>query len=377
MRDNIFSVIRQYRIWICLLAKRMLRQPVYIGLLALIPVIGYAVGVMERDERGGVVAAVCVEDGAWRDEIVTSLSEQEEDSVIRFEFCDDRSLAERMVAGGEADCGFAIPADIEERVLGGDWRKAIEVYETSASSITGMAKERIAGVIFRLYSEENYAEYMGQISESAIDFAMDAYHTHLTDDSTFEFRYIYDDQNSQFVSDSDDGNDNNVNNAVFPIRGVFAVLIFIAGMCGMLEYESDKREKRFLRIAPNILTYLVNIWLSTVFVSIAVLLCLWIFDGIHSCGESLSLNRVLTTWSASVWLKQIAGLILYQCAVVGYCVILRPVLRRQETIAVAIPLLAMGSLICSPVFIRLGAYLPVFAVLEKLFPVSYYLMWFT
>ena len=282
MRDNIFSVIRQYRIWICLLAKRMLRQPVYIGLLALIPVIGYAVGVMERDERGGVVAAVCVEDGAWRDEIVTSLSEQEEDSVIRFEFCDDRSLAERMV-------------DIEERVLGGDWRKTIEVYETSASSITGMAKERIAGVIFRLYSEENYAEYMGQFPASAVDFAMDAYYTHLTDDSTFEFRYIYDDQNSQYVSDSDDGNDNNVNNTVFPIKGVFAVLIFIAGMCGMLEYESDKREKRFLRIAPNILTYLVNIWLSTVFVSIAVLFCLWISDGIHSCGEFLSFNGVLTT----------------------------------------------------------------------------------
>ena len=75
-----------------------------------------------------------------------------------------------------------------------------------------------------------------------------------------------------------------------------------------------------------------------------------------------------------MWLQQAARLLLYQCIATAYCVILRVLLRRQETIAAAIPVLTLGSLLCAPVFIRLGSYLPVFAVLEKLFPASYYLL---
>ena len=65
---------------------------------------------------------------------------------------------------------------------------------------------------------------------------------------------------------------------------------------------------------------------------------------------------------------------MYQCIIVLYCCILGIILKRQETIAAAIPILSLGSLVCAPVFIRLAAYVPVFVVLEKLFPVTYYLM---
>ena len=50
--------IKQYFIWIGLLARRLLRQPAYIGLLLLIPVAGGAVGLLERSAGGGAVVAV-------------------------------------------------------------------------------------------------------------------------------------------------------------------------------------------------------------------------------------------------------------------------------------------------------------------------------
>lgn len=365
---------KQYRIWITLLVKRLWRQPVYVGLLVLIPLLGYGIGVMERGDRGGAAVAVCVEDGAWSEEIIALLTEQEKDSVLRFLFCDDRRQVERYVIRETVDCGFVLAADLKEKTENDDWKKSITVYETDASSITGMAKERIASVIFRLYAEACYDKYMGQISESASDFARKAYEEHLTDASTFGFQYLFDDFNGQLESDTDVGNDESVNAAVFPVKGIYAVLIFIAGMCGMLEYEKDKKEKKFLRLAPNALTYLVDVWISTVMPSMAVVLCLWLSDGMRACGGSLSLYGILTVWNASVWGGQICSLVIYQGIIVGYCVLLRAVLRSQETIAAAIPILAMGSLLCAPVFLRLGTYVPVFAVLEKLFPVSYYLM---
>lgn len=374
MSEKTSSLRKQYGIWIVLLLKRLWRQPVYLGLLVLIPLLGYGIGVLEQGERGGAVVAVCVEEGTWSEEIAASLTEQEKNSVLRFLFCEDGRQVERHVIREEADCGFVLPSDLKEKTEDGDWRKCITVYETDTSSITGMAKERIAGVVFRLYAEARYEEYMAQFSEPAADFAIEAYEEHLADDSTFGFRYLFDDSNSQFQSDTDVVNDESVRAAVFPVKGIFAVLILIAGMCGMLEYEKDKKEKKFLRLAPDALTYIVDVGISTVMPAAAVLLCLWLSDGMRACGGSLSMGPILSVWDAGMWGRQILSLIAYQGMIAGYCVLLRLILRRQETIAAAIPILAMGSLLCAPVFIRLGTYMPVFAVLEKLFPVSYYLM---
>lgn len=374
MEEKRFFRIKQYRIWIQLLIKRLCRQPVLIILVAAAPILGYAAGVLEGSGNKAALVAVCAEEGTWSEEIARLLAEQETDNIIQFVFCDDRSEVERHVATEKADCGFVISADIKEKTLSSEWDRSITVYVTDSSSLTGIAKEQLSGVIFRLYSETCYQDYIGRISEEAVDFAMEAYEAHLTDDSTFRFRFLYDDLTGQFNPDMDDGNDMNVNPAVFPVKGVLAVLIFIGGMCGMLEYEKDTKEKRFLRIVPNALTYLVDIWVPTLFLSTAVLPCLWINDGIRLYGRDITLIRILTVWSMGMWGKQIGYLLLYQCVIVLYCVVLRILLHRTETIAAAIPLLALGSLICAPVFIRLGTYLPVFTVLEKVFPVSYYLL---
>lgn len=369
---------RQYCIWIWLLMKRLWRQPAYVMLLVLIPVLGWAVGRMEQGEPGGAVVAVCVEESAWSGRIVEELREQAADSSLRFVFHEEAVDVERGVMRGMADCGFVIGSDIDERVIGNDWAKCITVYETPSGSITGMAKERIGSVIFKLYSEQCYEEYMrlAAVQDKAdefVDFAKEAYERHLVDGSTFGFTYHGYDRYSQDASDTNVISDT----TVFPVKGVFAVIIFISGMCGMLEYDTDKSEKRFLRMAPNMLTYIVDIWISTVFVSLAVLLCLWISDGIRYGNGVEGISRfsgLLSVWSVGMWGRQIWNLFLYQCIVVVYCGILGIILRRQEAVAAAIPVFAMGSLVCAPVFIRLATYVPVFGVLEKLFPVTYYLM---
>lgn len=381
--------MKQYEIWLRLLMKRLLKQPVFIGLLILIPVMGYAVNALEQGGSSGAVVAICVEESRWSEQIVAKLQSLSADntagsSVLQYHFYDSDMETERAVLKSEADCGFVIPEDIAERVMEEDWHNSILVYETDSSSITGMAKERIAGVLFKLYSEECYEAYMEETvqredfitdyeAEEIVAFAGQAYETHLIDGSTFSF--VYERLGEPLAVENSDINandqagqeksDRNVINdtSVFPVKGVFAVLIFISGMCGMLEYEKDKKEKRFLRLAPNWMTYIVNIWIPTLYTSLAVLVCLWITDAMQ-----------LGVWSPGMWGKQIASLILYQGIIVLYCCILRVLLRRQETIAVAIPILTLGSLVCAPVFVKLSMYVPLFKVLEKLFPVTYYLM---
>ncbi|MBO5473935.1 MAG: hypothetical protein J6A08_09150 [Lachnospiraceae bacterium] len=384
--------IKQYGIWIWMITKRLLRQPMFVVLLVLMPAAGYMVNVLEQEEGHGAVVAVCVEEGEWSKQILSKLRmlsarNRSDGGALQYEFYDSAIETERVVLKSEADCGFVIPEDIARRVEEEDWHNSILVYETASSSITGMAKERIAGVIFQLYSEECYLEYMEEtardeaaqaeyVPEEVAQFAWQAYETHLTDGSTFSFSYEGNDPNSQYNNDTSVGNDT----SVFPIKGVFAVFIFISGMCGMLEYEKDKKEKRFERLVPNWVTYIVNVWIPTVWTALAAFICLWAADalqyrasygagGVSGVGEAL-----LQVWSPGRWMREGLSLVFYQCVIVLYCVVLRLMLRRRETIAAAIPLLTLGSLICAPVFVRLAMYIPLFRVLEKLFPVTYYLM---
>jgi hypothetical protein len=373
----------------------------FAALLIMIPLIGLGLSLLEQEDTGGAVAAVCVAKSEWSEQIKSSLQAAGENGgVIQYVCYDSEEEVQRAVLTSQADCGFVIENDIAERVRKDDWWECIRVYTTESSSITGMAKERIAGVIFKLYSEERYQDYMEEVSEKLPDtanknadigknaetdtaeivrFAQQAYETHLADGSTFSF--TYDDQDSQYSVDSNDNDSIENDSSVFPVKGVFAVLIFISGMCGMLEYERDKREQRFKRLASDWLTYIVNIWVPALLTSIAVCLCLWLTDALrYSAAASAEYGKagfsmiLLGSWSLSDWLHQAAALLAYQWIIVLYCCILRVILRRQETIAAAIPILALCSLVCAPVFVRLSLYVPVFKVLEKLFPVTYYLI---
>ena len=60
--------IKQYGIWLRLLMKRLLKQPVFIGLLLLIAVMGYAVSTLEQGGSSGAVVAVCVEESRWSEQ---------------------------------------------------------------------------------------------------------------------------------------------------------------------------------------------------------------------------------------------------------------------------------------------------------------------
>lgn len=403
---------KQYWIWLRLLMKRLLKQPAFIGLLLLVPIMGYAVGILEQEGSSGAVVAVCVEESEWSGQITSKLRELSAQntagsSVLQYVFYDSDMEVERAVIQSEADCGFVIKEDIVQRVKEDDWHKSIPVYVTDASSITGMAKERIAGVIFQLYSENCYREYMEETvqsekfateydSQEILSFAEQAYETHLVDGSTFSF--VYEEKTDGIAEgkgnglsgksdsvdlDSQNNSDTRVGSdtSVFPIKGVFGVLIFVSGMCGMLEYEKDKKEKRFQRLAPNWMTYIVNVWIPTIFTSFAVLLCLWVTSALqyrasHGAGDGIvsMVEALVKVWNLDMWCREAVHLVLYQCIIVLYCSILRVILRRQETIAAAIPILALGSLVCAPVFVRLAMYVPLFSVLEKLFPVTYYLM---
>lgn len=387
--------MKKYLIWFSLLMKRMIKIPAFVVMLTGLFVLATAVSRLEQGEHSESAVGVMIEtkeghdlskaDEEWNQSFLSLLHEQE--GILSFLIYEDKEMLMQAVERGGLDCGFILPQDLRDRINEETWQDTIILYTDSAAVVTQIAKERIAAAVFTLYSEESYVNYIKNITdfdltqvsenykEEIIAFAKSAYETHLSDGSTFSLIYngdSYNGKNRNNSSYSDNGaagnnddetksiNDERQNtNTIFNIRGILAVCIFLSGMCGLLIDWKDRQEKRFLRIAHDFITTMANIWVPVIytsFVSLAALFC---------TNQITGLDGIV---------REAFRLLIYQFLIVVYCSILRMALRKQEAIAAAIPILTLGCIICCPVWIRLAVYIPVFRVLEKLFPATYYLL---
>lgn len=373
--------MKRYLFWLYLMMKRMIKKPAYLLFLVCMPVLSVIMIRLERngDENTGIAVGILFEnetqkeipeeDEEWNQNLFCFLSKQE--SVIRFRIYENNSSFMRDIEKGELDCGVMLPVDIRGRFMTDTWQGALTIYKTSSTSMTGIVKERIAAALFTFYSEESYVNYVRNTSAFSMsgeneelraeitEFAKEAYETHLADGSTFDFQYHGESYN-------DGVKERTAETAIpgFRLKGVLAVCIFLSGLCGLLTDWNDRKERRFVRMAPDWVTTMVNVWSPTIYTSVITLF-------------SLLLTGQLTGAGGGVFAgigKELCYLVFYQFLIVVYCSIIRLIIRKQEMAAAAIPILTLASIVCCPVWIRLAVYLPVFRVLEKLFPVTYYLL---
>lgn len=404
--------MKRYLIWLALLMKRMLKKPAFVLMLIGMPILALAVSKLEQNEGTEALIGIMIETEPQQTELASEAYEEwnqgfmsllrGQESILTYTIYESKKSLMQDVEKGELDCGFLLPYDLRDKLVAGAWQGAVTVYSSGSSYLTGIAKERIAALAFTMYSEESYVNYVktapafdavqsedGSREEIAA-FAREAYNAHLLDGSTFGFIYNGDNydgdsyngdnyirDNYNYNGDNGSGNRGNMseelhkNNiagradeikasgAAFHLRGILAVCIFLSGMCGLLTDCKDRQERRFRRIAPDYVITMVNVFVPTVYTAVVSLAALLMANQLPGAGS---------------FMKELLKLFIYQFMIVVYCSIMRLAFRKQETIAAAIPILTLACMICSPVWIRLAAYLPVFRILEKLFPATYYLL---
>lgn len=360
-------------IWFGLLLKRTIKKPAFLLFLLSMPLLSFMIDRLGQGEGAGTTVGICLE-GTEAEAFFSLLQEQE--GVLRFRLYESENKMRQDVEKSELDCGVFLHEELWEGLSAGAWQNTITVYTTSSSSMTNIVKEKIASIVFTLYSERAFGDYIerseifagAEGTDGGADvaaFAKAAYETHLLDGSTFAFRYQGNPGGNQNGSAADISGP-----SAFRLRGILAVCIFLSGMSGLLTDWKDREERRFGRLIPPAVTTMVNIWIPTIYTSAAVLFSLWLTGNMTVSGSGGNPAAGLFGGLG----KELAGLLFYQFLIVMYCSIIRIVLRKQEMIAAAIPLLTLCTGVCCPVWIRLAAYVPLFRVLEKLFPATYYLL---
>ena len=330
----------------------LVRNKIWLGVLCILGVMAICLGNGSGSEKySGIKVGVLAEDekGSL---LLNNL--KEEDGIFRFLTFEEREEMIRQIENGTLECGFVLPEKFYENIAKGKIRNQIELYYSPSSTAHKISYEVVFSHLFQELSDVVLLGYIGDFEEKGIFTPEEAEQErnnllalkekYSRNGSTFSFSY------------EQEGTAGKKMEASFSIvRGCIAVLVFflsLLGLSGCLEVnELSRGLNRRDRLKIRECSLNISIFAAILFGGI--LLALW------GQGES--------------FFVELKALCVYFIVLQIYSRCLKLLIKKSETVYELMPVLVLGSLLFCPVFIRIETYLPAAALLQKLFPVSYYL----
>lgn len=323
-------------VWICKYSKRFFRQKFFLMLLLAMPVGTFFFSYMARQEDTSVrVGLVWSETSPMGGRIGGELMKHP--GIVRFYRMESDTELRQAIRRGEMECGYSFPDDMDEKYESRQYDGVVTQYFRRGSMLYAVAGEVVMTGIFRQHAEDLAVSYIRESglfrSESiGMEEIHGSYRRNLEDQTTFTFSF----NNSTKVENKLE------NYLVAPIRGCVALLILLAGFCGLSLYLQDRS-----REIPDVLHGRIRRWLSVLSIAVPVLFVT--LAGIVS--EGLCGDGFLTG-------KEIAYLVIYDIMVVFFCNLLSHGGIQEGLLWV----LALGYVcacaLLAPVFINLSALVP-------------------
>lgn len=335
-----------------ILWKRLLGRKIFWLLLCLIPLAVAGMQALAGSGESVLRAAVYTPNRAEWEEALGR-----DTGLVRFYFCDTPEQLKQEVAQGKAECGYILPEDLRRRFEEDDWYWAVEVYESSGSTMTEVVNETVFSRIFQAVSSEWFVGLMQDRMDPAAaehlqeqEIVWEALRRKLEDGSTFSVE----------IREGVDGTSGNAKDParnVFPARGIAAALLYACALLGAMDALRDRRRGYFKSRFPMTAAVL------------AVALPVW-------TGACAGYGALLAAGADRGIGRELLAMAVYALLLTGYGCALQWLLRRESVLAGCVPFLFLACLVCTPVFIDLSSIVPEMRILEKCFPASFYLRGF-
>ena len=362
--------IRRLLLWMLLLNKRILKQPLFLLLIALVPLLVFGVGRLSQESSSLVTAAIAP--GSADDEVssmlIQSLVDSSSSAVRYIAFTDEETLKE-AVSSGQARIGFLLPEDVGALfeaygsqktknlsagalallgvLLGGEdaskemQEHAIVSYAATNDVVSKITREQLFGQLYPSLEKAVLKTWLkihpdvGSMSEAQKDqFVDETLASYEEDYDFFDLEYldgtkVEDDEIDRFIAS--------------PMRGLLAALLTLTGLAAVLYLKEDCLVGRFVWIPSHAhpLFHYVYLLIPLTDVALAMLAALCVGG---------SFTRVS---------MEVPALILFILQVAGFSNLLRLVLRRGDFMASSIPILICACLFLTPVFVDLAILEPV------------------
>lgn len=276
---------------------------------------------------------------------------------------DPVAFLQEKVANGEAECGYVLAEDLflcmEKGIPG------ITVYTSPESSMAEVIHEQIFAVVFQVYSGNVFARYVENNEMLYADYeeAQAAYERRLSDGSTFQFVYTQDIEERSTTDNSEATPKVAFFNKIF---GLFLVLMLFAGII-----DKKKNHQVCVRIFQG-RTFVAGI--MEMMLPVFIVACVGMVWRVCSAVVGATAdNRVL--YGKIDWARECGALLLFLCLLVIYGILLDIIFKNMNIYLASIPILLIATIVICPVFLDLAEYVKGIGVLQKAFPLTYYLVW--
>lgn len=327
-------------LWCWLLVKRQLKTPAVVLFLLGLPLLSLLAVSMPAMQEEGVLRVGLVAEGA--DETAQKTMDRLIAGSYSAVFYDaqTRSVLEADILNGDAQHGYVFSGALTEKLDAGDLKGSILLLQERADLLPAMTKEIVFSELYRVYGLNIVLDFVGEselfsaIRTNALEMVRQKYEKYSSGPQTFHLDIEVLDDAGLTTAVEPAG-------AVFPIRGVLAVLIFVAGLYGGVWWKLEREEGLFTAMPYRLVQAGRFLYIGVP----AVLFAL-----------SAELTLALThTGNFPYELAQMAG---YLVLVLLFTALLTVVLPDSRWMVSAIPVFAAASLVLCPVFVDLTAVIP-------------------
>ena len=339
--------MKQIFLWFYMLNKRLARRISFWLILAAVPLLVLALGMLAKQESGVATVAVYVEDES--DPAAVSMLERlrTQKSVIHYTFCESEQTAQSLVRSSRADVAWILPDDLSDRInarAGGKSNSIVRVYVREGDDILQMlVREKLFAAIYPELAYDVYTRYVLDTLKPAPtptdDELFDYYHSVERGDRLIEMSFL------------DGTSDTDTSYLVMPVRGLMALMVMMAALASALYYLHDSSSDSFVWLSQRrrrIFPYAYH--MIPVLDTAAVMFATLFLAGLNVA-----------------WYKELVLMVLFMLACAAFAELMRQLFKSTTQLGVAIPILMLAMLALSPIFFDLKNFL------RYLFPPFYYL----
>lgn len=354
--------MKKFFTWLLLLTKRQLKNPIVIFALFVLPLISIGVRAFSRSNNENSTYSIGIYN-AGIDDFSNKLSDSLCSGTNNYHFIpyDNADSLYKDVTAKKLLCGYIFPDNLSDKIKDNDISDSIISIRQADATIQASINEIVFSHLIKIQGKsiiENYVSNMPEfvnIDTDYIERLENYYEKYLQSDVTFHMIY-----NTCGVDGITTLSPDAKNTVVFPVRGIFSILVYLAGMFGGILYMRDHENGIFStvtisykRLMPALYAFIP----SAIFGIIALV--------------SMGILEIFT-----VVFNEILIMFFYVLIVTFFTMLMVKITKKNTIFASLLPAIMLCSLILCPVFIDASKYIPALKLLQKIFMPYYYLKCF-
>ena len=338
--------------WFLMINKRLYKKPIFIIILAIIPIAVAAFSHASTGESGFVNIALACEDknDAIASEIIDKL--MSENSLINFSYYETPELALSSIKEGKTEAAWIFPSRMQEKVgefskTSSNYDSVVKVVEREEKITLRLAREKLSAAIYKYCARAYYIDFATINTKLTEILSQDELYSYYDNLDINEQLFEFDSHDAEIKSEKYD------NYLVAPIRGLLSVVVFLCGMAAVLFFMQDEKNGTFSLVPLNKRDSIAFACIIIAVINVAVMMLISIFAA-----------GLVTTV-----LREILSIMLYTVCCSAFCLMLKQFIRSIRFLGSVIPLVVIITIALCPVFFDFRKLL----VLQLLLPPTYYI----